>query len=58
MTRLIGAVRRGTADETELAQLDALPEVIMAASLCGLGQAAPMPYLSLRRSFPEVLPRH
>ena len=52
MARLIGAVRRGTADATELAQLDALPEVITAASLCGLGQAAPMPYLSLRRSFP------
>ena len=43
MTRLIGAVRRGTADATARAQLDALPEVITAASLCGpnLGQAAP-----------------
>ncbi len=55
LTRLIGAVRRGTADATARAQLDALPEVITAASLCGLGQAAPMPYLSLRRSFPDEL---
>ncbi len=57
MTRLIGSVRRGTADALALAQLDALPEVITGASLCGLGQAAPMPYLSLRRSFPNELPR-
>ena len=58
MTRLIGEVRCGTADALALAQLDALPEVITGASLCGLGQAAPMPYLSLRRSFPDELPRH
>ena len=57
MTRLIGEVRHGKADALALAQLDALPEVITGASLCGLGQAAPMPYLSLRRSFPDELPR-
>lgn len=57
MTRLIGEVRRGGADAQALAQLDALPEVITTASLCGLGQAAPMPYLSLRRSFPDEVVR-
>lgn len=55
VTRLIGEVRRGEGDAQVLAQLEALPEVITAASLCGLGQAAPMPYRSLRRSFPADL---
>jgi len=56
--------REGTARMAELlgapppdasAQLDELAEVVGAASLCGLGQMAPLPYLSARRHFPAFL---
>ncbi len=39
------------------ARLDALSEAIAAASLCGLGQMAPLPYLSARRHFPGEIRR-
>jgi NADH:ubiquinone oxidoreductase subunit F (NADH-binding) len=32
-------------------QLDELADAVAAASLCGLGQMAPLPYLSARRCF-------
>lgn len=41
------------ADEKE--RLDELSEAIAAASLCGLGQMAPLPYLSARRHFAAEL---
>ncbi len=37
------------------ARLDELSEAISAASLCGLGQMAPLPYLSARRHFAAEL---
>jgi NADH-quinone oxidoreductase subunit F len=37
------------------ARLDELSEAVAAASLCGLGQMAPLPYLSARRHFAEEL---
>jgi len=37
------------------ATLDGLAEAIGAASLCGLGQMAPLPYQSWRRHFPDEL---
>jgi NADH-quinone oxidoreductase subunit F len=36
-------------------RLDELAEAVTAASLCGLGQMAPLPYLSARRYFPAEL---
>jgi NADH-quinone oxidoreductase subunit F len=36
-------------------RLDELAEAVGAASLCGLGQMAPLPYLSARRYFPDEL---
>jgi NADH:ubiquinone oxidoreductase subunit F (NADH-binding)/NADH:ubiquinone oxidoreductase subunit E len=38
-------------------QLDMLAETITAASLCGLGQMAPLPYLSARCHFNDALER-
>ncbi len=35
-----------------IGRLDVLAEAVGAASLCGLGQMAPLPYLSARRYFP------
>jgi len=37
------------------ARLDELAEAVGAASLCGLGQMASLPYLSARRHFPDEL---
>jgi NADH:ubiquinone oxidoreductase subunit F (NADH-binding) len=36
------------------ARLDELAEAVSAASLCGLGQMAPLPYLSARRHFGDA----
>jgi NADH-quinone oxidoreductase subunit F len=36
-------------------RLDELAEAVTAASLCGLGQMAPLPYISARRYFPDEL---
>jgi NADH-quinone oxidoreductase subunit F len=36
-------------------RLDELAEAVTGASLCGLGQMAPLPYLSARRYFPDEL---
>jgi len=38
-------------------RLDELSEAVAAASLCGLGQMAPLPYLSARRHFDDELHR-
>jgi len=38
-------------------RLDELAEAVSAASLCGLGQMAPLPYLSARRYFAEEMRR-
>ncbi len=56
--------REGTAHMLELladasadamSRLDQLAEAVNAASLCGLGQMAPLPYMSARRHFDEEL---
>jgi len=56
--------REGTAHMRDLlaeppadaaARLDELAEAVGAASLCGLGQMAPLPYLSARRHFGDAL---
>ncbi len=57
MRDLIGQLQAGTAprDATEL--LDALDEAMASASLCGLGQMAPLPYRSARVHFVDELTR-
>jgi NADH:ubiquinone oxidoreductase subunit F (NADH-binding) len=47
--RMVELLDERPMDET--GRLDELAEAISAASLCGLGQMAPLPYLSARRHF-------
>ena len=49
------AVRLMAAERWDRELLEALSEVMMEASICGLGQAAPNPLLSVLRHFPEEL---
>ena len=49
------AVRLMAAERWDRELLEALSEVMMEASICGLGQAAPNPLLSVLRYFPEEL---
>jgi NADH-quinone oxidoreductase subunit F len=51
--RMVELLDAAPADET--GRLEALSEAITAASLCGLGQMAPLPYLSARRHFAAEL---
>ncbi len=55
MRDLLAAVAAGKAPADAIEQLDALGEAMAAASLCGLGQMAPLPYRSARVHFPEAL---
>ena len=49
------AVRLMAAKDWDRDALEALAEVMGDASICGLGQAAPNPLLSVLRHFPEEL---
>ncbi len=49
------AVRLMAAKDWDRDALEALSQVMMDASICGLGQAAPNPLLSVLRYFPEEL---
>jgi formate dehydrogenase len=49
------AARLMAAERWDRELLEALSEVMMEASICGLGQAAPNPLLSVLRYFPEEL---
>jgi len=57
MRDLLAALRSGDAPADALDLLDALDEAMAAASLCGLGQMAPLPYRSARLHFLEELTR-
>ncbi|MDH3229401.1 MAG: NAD(P)H-dependent oxidoreductase subunit E [Alphaproteobacteria bacterium] len=51
------AVRLMSADAWDAALLEELSQTMMDASICGLGQAAPNPLLSVLRYFTDELPR-
>ena len=51
------AVRLMSADVWDTALLEELSQTMMDASICGLGQAAPNPLLSVLRYFADELPR-
>ena len=51
MRDLLDGLRQGTAPDDAIELLDALDEAIANASLCGLGQMAPLPYRSARTHF-------
>ncbi len=51
------AVRLMGADPWDVALLEELSQAMMDASICGLGQAAPNPLLSVLRYFPDDVPR-
>ena len=51
MRDLLGDLGRGDAPADAIELLDALDEAMSAASLCGLGQMAPLPYRSARTHF-------
>jgi NADH-quinone oxidoreductase subunit F len=57
MRDLIGQLRQDSAPPDAIDQLDALDEAMASASLCGLGQMAPLPYRSVRTHFFEELTR-
>ncbi|HXH23135.1 MAG TPA: NADH-ubiquinone oxidoreductase-F iron-sulfur binding region domain-containing protein [Dehalococcoidia bacterium] len=55
MRDLLAELRDGTAAAGAIELLDALDEAMASASLCGLGQMAPLPYRSARTHFPDEL---
>ncbi len=57
MRDLLSALRTGNAPDDAIDLLDALDEAMASASLCGLGQMAPLPYRSARTHFLEELTR-
>jgi NADH:ubiquinone oxidoreductase subunit F (NADH-binding) len=58
MRDLLAQLLDGTAPPDAIDLLDALDEALASASLCGLGQAAPLPYRSARTHFLEELRGH
>ncbi|MDZ7698653.1 MAG: NADH-ubiquinone oxidoreductase-F iron-sulfur binding region domain-containing protein [Deltaproteobacteria bacterium] len=54
MVEILGRLTRGEGSESDLMNLKTLSEVMMDASLCGLGQTAPIPVLDSLRDFREV----
>ncbi len=58
MRDLIAGLRAGTAPADAIELLDALDEAMASASLCGLGQMAPLPYRSARTHFLGELVGH
>jgi NADH:ubiquinone oxidoreductase subunit F (NADH-binding) len=55
MRDLLAGLRDGTAPDDAIELLDALDEAMATASLCGLGQLAPLPYRSARAHFLDEL---
>jgi bidirectional [NiFe] hydrogenase diaphorase subunit len=53
MHHLLTRIRDGNASSADLAQLEALCDMVKRTSLCGLGQSAPNPILSTLRYFRE-----
>ena len=54
--RLLEAVQAGESASSELAQLSEIGETLQQTSICGLGQIALAPILSLMERFPEEVP--
>ena len=55
MRDLLADLRSGDAPADAIELLDALDEAMATASLCGLGQLAPLPYRSARTHFLDEL---
>lgn len=53
MMEILGRLTQGEGSEQDLDNLESLSEVMMSASLCGLGQTAPVPVLDTLRYFRE-----
>jgi len=51
---MLDEVRRATGREDRVASIAALAEAIQLASLCGLGQAAPLAVLGALETSPEA----
>lgn len=54
---LLEAVKKGEASTAELAILPELGETMTQTSICGLGQVALNPILSMLQHFPEDVPK-
>ncbi|MBW2094682.1 MAG: SLBB domain-containing protein [Deltaproteobacteria bacterium] len=54
LVEILGRLTQGEGSEQDLINLETLSEVMMDASLCGLGQTAPIPVLDSLRYFREV----
>jgi bidirectional [NiFe] hydrogenase diaphorase subunit len=57
MYRLLSRIAAGEASNAEVAQLEALCDLVKHTSLCGLGQSAPNPVLSTLRYFRDEYDR-
>jgi NADH-quinone oxidoreductase subunit F len=58
MHDILVRITEGRGEEKDLERLESLGQAIMAASLCGLGQAAPKPVLSTLRHFKDEYLEH
>ena len=56
--QLLEAVKDGRVGSGELAWLPQLAETLEQTSICGLGQVALTPILSMMTHFPEEVPRN
>ena len=54
LVEILGRLNEGEGSESDLTNLETLCEVMMDASLCGLGQTAPIPVLDSLRYFREA----
>lgn len=54
LVEILGRLNEGEGSESDLTNLETLCEVMMDASLCGLGQTVPIPVLDSLRYFREV----
>jgi NADH:ubiquinone oxidoreductase subunit F (NADH-binding) len=53
MLEILEGFRRGEGRQQDIAALEALSEVMMLSSLCGLGQAAPFVVTDTLKHFPD-----
>ena len=51
MVEILGRIKRGDGTEQDIGILEDLSDVMMLSSLCGLGQAAPVPVIDSLRYF-------
>jgi NADP-reducing hydrogenase subunit HndC len=58
LLQTLGRISRGEGAGRDLDTIDALAETMQLTSICGLGQAAPLPITSVVRHFHDEIERH